>query len=605
MKRALKSERVLVDGIFQQGIVVVEKSKIVRVVCGVDAQSQFLRLNSDLLVHNLGKKYIFPGIVDCGFHKIVNDVGGKEGSVSDFERCSYLAAACGITTLIDTPLLPLPAALSMRLVESRVSKLKRAKLAVHVGVLAKLDLSNRLDQGSLRKISRQGVLGIVLDIHTLHARPKDLDSLIQNYTNKGGALVVQLNKSGIHIKPLDSDGKERTDKWMQRKVPQDKQPLCSEWTQEGEGDPLQRGIIELRRKYLLDALNSVFRSQIARETDRNISPRYIHSCEDDSLSSPTFGGGMGDKASDGRLFSTPPSSQSHSKKQPRSCQSCGAIGSSPRSVDSPLLDATRAARRQHRSASFNVRSWRLDQDESCANEEITDRPAIRRSLLRFKSASFDGQVDLDKEKENEITGFSVNRAVKLQQKAGSFIQRGTNFSNASLSTLKHQPRLSAFCVPKPRPLNNGHPRTKSQPTNAPIKLEGINALTPGALNTLKQVVNTLGPKGHDKVYFVSRYETDDGCEELKAVSYANRQINMAYRKHGTPQQTIQHAFTQSKSTSIPFSAILESMTRIPAKLLGLENKGTLAEGMDADIVVYDPDSEKVHMTICAGQIVFQ
>ena len=58
-------------------------------------------------------------------------------------------------------------------------------------------------------------------------------------------------------------------------------------------------------------------------------------------------------------------------------------------------------------------------------------------------------------------------------------------------------------------------------------------------------------------------------------------------------------------TGCSFSEAIDTVTRIPAKVLGLErSKGSLAAGMDADIVLLEPDNS-VFATIVAGNVVYQ
>jgi len=58
-------------------------------------------------------------------------------------------------------------------------------------------------------------------------------------------------------------------------------------------------------------------------------------------------------------------------------------------------------------------------------------------------------------------------------------------------------------------------------------------------------------------------------------------------------------------TRCTFSEAIDTVTRIPAKVLGLErSKGSLAAGMDADIVILEQDGS-VFATIVAGNVVYQ
>ena len=58
-------------------------------------------------------------------------------------------------------------------------------------------------------------------------------------------------------------------------------------------------------------------------------------------------------------------------------------------------------------------------------------------------------------------------------------------------------------------------------------------------------------------------------------------------------------------TGCPPDVAIKTVTRNPARLLGIEDrKGTIADGKDADLVLLDSDLS-VHTTIVAGKIVFQ
>jgi dihydroorotase len=80
---------------------------------------------------------------------------------------------------------------------------------------------------------------------------------------------------------------------------------------------------------------------------------------------------------------------------------------------------------------------------------------------------------------------------------------------------------------------------------------------------------------------------------------------------------------------LSFSQMAEKMSAAPAKIMGLENKGAVKEGYDADITIIDPDKEwvlnkedivsksrntpfigrkfkgAVSMTICGGKVVYK
>jgi dihydroorotase len=80
---------------------------------------------------------------------------------------------------------------------------------------------------------------------------------------------------------------------------------------------------------------------------------------------------------------------------------------------------------------------------------------------------------------------------------------------------------------------------------------------------------------------------------------------------------------------ITWSTLVEKMSSNPAKILGLVNKGEVAEGKDADMILVDPDKEwffrkedivskgknspfideklkgRVELTVCGGKITYQ
>ena len=57
-------------------------------------------------------------------------------------------------------------------------------------------------------------------------------------------------------------------------------------------------------------------------------------------------------------------------------------------------------------------------------------------------------------------------------------------------------------------------------------------------------------------------------------------------------------------TNWPFEEALHGLTRNPALALGLERKGTLEPGADADVVIMDEHC-RVIKTLVAGRVVFE
>jgi N-acetylglucosamine-6-phosphate deacetylase len=56
-------------------------------------------------------------------------------------------------------------------------------------------------------------------------------------------------------------------------------------------------------------------------------------------------------------------------------------------------------------------------------------------------------------------------------------------------------------------------------------------------------------------------------------------------------------------TGASLAEVLPTVTSTPAKLLGLEGKGRLAPGCDADLVLLSPDGQ-VHLTVVGGEVVY-
>lgn len=62
--------------------------------------------------------------------------------------------------------------------------------------------------------------------------------------------------------------------------------------------------------------------------------------------------------------------------------------------------------------------------------------------------------------------------------------------------------------------------------------------------------------------------------------------------------------TMIRQAGISLPEAIRMITATPAAILGLKNKGTLAPGMDADIVLFDNDI-RIHSTIIKGQLVYE
>ena len=101
---------------------------------------------------------------------------------------------------------------------------------------------------------------------------------------------------------------------------------------------------------------------------------------------------------------------------------------------------------------------------------------------------------------------------------------------------------------------------------------------------------------------------DDGKYIYNGLEYESRKGTARYKDGtliGTTLGLNQLLKKLIAFTDCPLDVAIETVTRNPAKLLGLEDKkGSLAVGKDADLVLLDPDLS-IHMTIVAGKIAFQ
>jgi len=74
---------------------------------------------------------------------------------------------------------------------------------------------------------------------------------------------------------------------------------------------------------------------------------------------------------------------------------------------------------------------------------------------------------------------------------------------------------------------------------------------------------------------------------------------------GSTMSLLNIAFKFQQFTNCSFEQAINSVTSVPAKVLGLQNsKGKIAEGFDADIVILDEDNS-VSATIVNGQVVYK
>ena len=102
------------------------------------------------------------------------------------------------------------------------------------------------------------------------------------------------------------------------------------------------------------------------------------------------------------------------------------------------------------------------------------------------------------------------------------------------------------------------------------------------------LIDVIGPDGASGAYFVMN-------DELQARLLADSQVGVCSdgspsgfhpRGHGTFAKIIEKYVVQDKVLTL--SAAIQKMTSFPAQLLGISDRGVLAENMIADLLIFDP-----------------
>ncbi len=68
---------------------------------------------------------------------------------------------------------------------------------------------------------------------------------------------------------------------------------------------------------------------------------------------------------------------------------------------------------------------------------------------------------------------------------------------------------------------------------------------------------------------------------------------------------LSHGLSLVRFDALTLSEFVHKCCHAPARMLGLPNKGQLAAGADADIVVVDPDSHQALLTVASGEIIMR
>ena len=66
---------------------------------------------------------------------------------------------------------------------------------------------------------------------------------------------------------------------------------------------------------------------------------------------------------------------------------------------------------------------------------------------------------------------------------------------------------------------------------------------------------------------------------------------------------LSHGLSLVRFDALTLSELVHKCCRAPARMLGLPNKGHLAPGADADIVVADPNTHEAVLTVAGGNVI--
>lgn len=145
-RRALRSERALIDGALRPALVVIEDGRIADVLAHGDLGS----LGVSVPVEDVAG-VLLPGLVDSHVH--MNEPGRTEWE--GFETATAAAASGGVTTLVDMPLNCIPVTTSRAALDAKLAAVKEL-LAVDVGFWGGVVPGNA---GELAAMVERGMLG--------------------------------------------------------------------------------------------------------------------------------------------------------------------------------------------------------------------------------------------------------------------------------------------------------------------------------------------------------------------------------------------------------------------------------------------------------------
>jgi len=142
--------------------------------------------------------------------------------------------------------------------------------------------------------------------------------------------------------------------------------------------------------------------------------------------------------------------------------------------------------------------------------------------------------------------------------------------------------------------NDGHMLVQKETPHGVIYLEPEDA--EAHLESLNFKVVVSFPVNHRSTALLAATEKDDrGRFIVTALSTDGGDIPRNF--------LLSHGLSLVRFDALSLSELVHKCCRAPARMLGLPNKGQLAPGADADIVVVDPNTHKAVLTVAKGNIV--
>ena len=193
----IKSTNVVVENCSEpvEAVILIEDGKIADIFSGKELNAHKLdELKADWNIKDYGDLFIFPGLVDSNVHLHANFGSEWENII----YCTELAAAGGVTTIVDNPVMSRPFNNGdeyVRSLQQRISAIKKHS-KVDFGVFGILEPKTENSIGKLQEI---GVLGLKCYLSSCfqssigHFPPEDFKHVLEDLELKHPNLLIAIH----------------------------------------------------------------------------------------------------------------------------------------------------------------------------------------------------------------------------------------------------------------------------------------------------------------------------------------------------------------------------------------------------------------------------